>query len=82
MFVIYEEKLTPEESLNKLNMEGKVHLSTKKNHELSSLTYAVSQDVSRNFSDVTLVFSDGVVEYYRYGSQGNSCVQKFRYSVY
>ena len=63
-------------------MERKVHISAKKEHDLSTLINAVSPDVSRNFSDVTLVFSDGVVEYYRYGSQGNSCVQKFRYSVY
>ena len=63
-------------------MERKVHISAKKEHALSTLTNAVSPDVSRNFSDVTLVFSDGVVEYYRYGSQSNSSVQRLSYSVY
>ena len=81
MVVIHEENLTPEHSLNKMNMPRKVHISAKKEHALSTLTNAVSPEISRNFSDVTLVFSDGVVEYYRCSSQCNSSVQRLRYSA-
>ena len=76
MVVIHEEKQIQEDSLNKMDMEKKIHISANKEYALSTLTNAVSPDVSRNFSDVTLVFSDGFVEYYRYTSQSNSSVQR------
>ena len=44
---------------------GTVNFNAGKNHALTTLTNAVSSDVSCNFSDVTLVFTDGVLKYYR-----------------
>ena len=44
---------------------GTINFNAGKNHALTALTNVVSPDVSRNFSDVTLVFTDGVVNYYR-----------------
>ena len=73
MVSINEDKLDMEDQdIGGLGIR-KVNISAKKNHALFTLTNAVSSDTSRNFSDVTLVFSDGVVDYYRY-LMNNNCL--------
>ena len=42
-----------------------VHITSEKESVISTLETAVSPDFSCNFFDVTLVFSNGSVQYYR-----------------